>query len=283
MQNHSVFLSDILQGKKHLSFTKFFSALLKTNGINPRFIIDTNDIWLRDFMPIQIAPGEFAQFTLTNDYYLKKDRHKWTDPGPICKSLGINLTPISNNGNPVYLDGGNVVRGNGKAIITEKVFRDDSIERDILKRILLEALKVDQIIFIPVESGDETGHADGMVRWVNEHTIVANDYSRTVVAQNFRDRFYNTLSSGGLDVLRVPYYPSDERINGYQSASGCYINFLQVGNRIFLPAFDEPDQDNEAIQRFGEIFGARNIIPVPSREIARGGGVLNCLSWEIVD
>jgi agmatine/peptidylarginine deiminase len=57
---------------------------------------------------------------------------------------------------------------------------------------------------------------------------------------------------------------------------------LQVGGKIFLPIFDDPANDDAAIKRFGEIFGPSNIIPVPSSEIALGGGVLNCLSWEIL-
>ncbi|MFH1161541.1 MAG: agmatine deiminase family protein [bacterium] len=282
MNQHSIFLSSLLLNKKYSKFLLSFSDIFTKHGIKHQFLSGTNDIWLRDFMPIQAGTNEFVQFTLTRDYYYKRDRHKRTDPAPICKSLGIKPTPILYNGVPVYLDGGNVIRGFGKAIITEKVFDDNEIPRDDLENLLKESLKVEQVIFIPVEPLDETGHADGMVRWVNEHTVVANDYSRIDVPQSFRDRFYGTLGGSGLDVLRVPYQPIDEKINGYSVATGCYINFLQVGDKIFLPTFSDPVKDDEAIKRFGEIFGDANVIPVFSGEIALGGGVLNCLSWEIM-
>ena len=77
----------------------------------------------------------------------------------------------------------------------------------------------------------------------------------------------------------MPYNPVNEQIKGYWSASGCYINFLQVQDKIFLPTFDNSVNDAAAIKRFGEVFGAENVIPVPSRDVALGGGVLNCLSW----
>ncbi len=246
---------------------------------------DPKDQWLRDFMPIQTGKNQFVQFTLTKDYYLKKDRKKTTDPAPICTYLGIEPITPTYNGLPIYLDGGNVIRGYGKAIMTEKVFKDNGImhhtDRAAFANILKEVLRVEQVVFIPGEPYDQTKHADGMVRFVDSKTVVANDYATVNVSQRFRERFYGALSGSGLDVWPVPYHAVKDRINGYQSASGCYINCLQVGDKVFLPTFDDPENDDEAIKRFGEIFGPSNIIPVPSGEIAKGGGVLNCLSWEI--
>jgi len=48
-----------------------------------------------------------------------------------------------------------------------------------------------------------------------------------------------------------------------------------------MPTFDNKFEDDTAQARFEEIFGSGNFIPVPSREVAMGGGVLNCLTCEI--
>lgn len=246
-----------------------------------KFLENTQDIWVRDYLPVQVAPDQFVQFSLTQDYYYKNDRYKDTNPAPICKALGIEPVIPTYKGENIFLDGGNVIRGFGKAILTEKVFADNDIPPDDLVAILKEVLQVDQVIFIPVEPKDDTAHADGYVRFVDESTVVANDYSKIYTPKTFKDRFYRALTAGELKVLPVPYNPSDERKKGYQSAVGCYINFLQVGDKIFLPTFNDSINDDEAIKRFGEIFGSGNIIPVPSKEVALGGGVLNCLTWEI--
>ncbi len=243
---------------------------------------ETNDIWLRDFMPVQVGVNQFVQFSLTKEYYHPKDRHKQTDPAPICKSLGIDPYIPKYNNKPIYLDGGNVIRGHNMAIITRKVLADNDIPEDELIKILREVLQVEKIILIPKETGDDTGHSDGMVRIFDERTVLANDYSNADVSQSFKDRFYRTLKRSGVEVLLIPYRPVYERIDGYWSASGCYINYLQVGEKIFLPTFEDPVNDEMAIHRFGEIFGQENIIPVQSNEIAKGGGILNCLSWEMV-
>jgi len=277
----TVFFSSLLKLKRCSLFLDDLFSVFEKEDINAKFIEQTNDIWLRDFMPIQVGPDEFVQFSLTQDYYYAKDRYKKTDPDPICEALGIKPMMAKYKGKSIYLDGGNVIRGFDKAIITEKVFKDNDIPTDILSGILKEVLKVDKIIFIPVEPGDDTGHADGMVRFVDEKTVVANGYSKADAPRSFTDHLYETLAENELNVLPVPYNPSYERIKGYQSAVGCYINFLQIGEKIFLPTFDNPINDQKAVGQFGEIFGIGNVIPVPSREIALGGGVLNCLSWEI--
>jgi agmatine deiminase len=279
----TVFFSNKLSDAYLNFFTNFMLPQLSFNRIKFRFLQETNDIWCRDFMPIQVGINQFVQFSLTKDYYYKKDRHKVTNPAPICKELGIDPIIPTYKGKPIYLDGGNVIRGFSKAIITEKVFADNDIPRQDLTGILLDVLQVNQIIFIPVETGDDTGHADGMVRFLDKHTVLANDYSGVDVANSFRDQFYETLADSGFDIQLVPYHPENIKVNGYWSAAGCYINFLQVGEKIFLPTFDDPKNDDMAIKRFGEIFGFSNVIPIPSEEIALGGGVLNCLSWEITE
>lgn len=278
----SVYLSRLIQSEHLADFSVSFIETLKCNSIDVRLLDNTNDLWIRDILPIQVGPNQFAQFSLTRDYYRKNEIHNKTDPAPICKALGINPTPIIYNGVPVYLDGGNIIRGFGKAIITEKVFKDNNIPREALISFLADKLQVEQIIIIPKEPYDQAGHSDGMVRFVDERTVVANDYNKVEVSQGFKDRFYGSLAGSGLDVLLVPYHPVNQRVSGLCVAFGCYINFLKVGNKIFLPTFVDPVSDEAAVQRFGEIFGEMNVIPVPSKELAIGGGVLNCCSWEIL-
>jgi len=274
-----------------------FSSILKEQNVNEvvvklqrdlanlhieyKFLTNTKDIWCRDYMPIQIAQDRFIQFALTKDYYPKKDHHLRTDPTPICRDLGITPKVPTYNGLPIYLDGGNVIRGFGKAIICEKVFMDNKIPIVKLLDILTEALEVDQIIILPQEPEDFTGHADGMVRWLNEKTVLMNDYTEANSDRRFRNTFFKSLMDAGLDCLRVPYCPVESTAY-VQPATGCYINYLQVGEKIFLPTFDDERNDQAAALRFGEIFGSGNVVTVPSLAVAAMGGVLNCLSWEIL-
>jgi len=122
-----------------------------------------------------------------------------------------------------------------------------------------------------------------MVRFVNKNTVLVNDYSSTDTDKRFVIKLYRTLKESGLSIIKVPYKPVEGRINRIQPSTGIYVNFLQVGEKIFLPTFNDPPTDTRSISVFKEIFGADNVIPVPSFELSLLGGVLNCISWEMKD
>ena len=66
-----------------------------------------------------------------------------------------------------------------------------------------------------------------------------------------------------------------------KDATGCYINYLQVGKIIFLPVFDRKE-DKKVEDMFNTIFKIHDIVPVISNELAEEGGILNCISWNIM-
>ena len=82
-----------------------------------------------------------------------------------------------------------------------------------------------------------------------------------------------TLRNHGIQVCDFPYYESKG-----DSAIGCYLNFLETEQHLFLPVFGV-DMDSEAVETAKNIFN-KTIIPVNINEIAKDGGVLNCISWE---
>jgi len=277
-----VYFSSILKDKAYDQLLSILQKELIKWSIGYKFLNNTKDIWCRDFMPVQVGKDQFVQFYLTKDYYQKKNEYLRTDPAPICEELGITPIIPEYKGKRLFLDGGNIIMAHDKAIITERVFDDNKIPNDKLLEILTNALQVESVIIIPNEPDDYTGHSDGMVRWLDEKTVLANDYAKAGSDKRFMEQFYRALAGAGLDILLVPYCPVESKAYN-QPAIGCYINFLQVGNKVFLPTFDNKKNDEKAIERFGEIFGSGNVLTIPSLAIAKLGGVLNCLSWEMID
>ena len=131
---------------------------------------------------------------------------------------------------------------------------------------LLEA----KVVIIPSLRSDMTGHADGMVRFVDENTVVGN---HTGYRYGLEMQIKLTLRNHGIQVCDFPYFESKG-----DSAIGCYLNFLETEQHLFLPVFGV-DMDSEAVETAKNIFN-KTIIPVNINEIAKDGGVLNCISWE---
>ena len=81
------------------------------------------------------------------------------------------------------------------------------------------------------------------------------------------------LKKHGISVIGFPYFDS-----AGISAIGSYLNFLETEKRVFLPVFGDA-QDEMAVKCAKEVF-EKEIITVNINDIAKEGGVLNCISWE---
>src|SRR5438876_8688203 len=76
----------------------------KDHGIELHLLRGTKDIWLRDFLPIQIADESFLKFRYEPDY-LRGHEHLRTDES-ICRSIPYLQDYRTSE---INLDGGNVV------------------------------------------------------------------------------------------------------------------------------------------------------------------------------
>ena len=58
------------------------------------------------------------------------------------------------------------------------------------------------------------------------------------------------------------------------------MNFLKLDSCIIMPTFDDPENDKEAERVLQELYGKR-IITVEATELAKKGGLMNCITWNI--
>lgn len=274
---NTIYVSTLFE-KKYKTTFESLQAKCQELGIAIIPITTDQNEWCRDFMPIQINCSQFVRFKYKPEY-LKKEPQLIFDSGPLCKMLGLDI-----HTNDLILDGGNVVKHLKKAIVTEQVFKDNSGDKDTIRNAIKNALGIDELIIIPYDPADTTHHADGMVRFFDANTVLVNNYAASGgYSKNFIDKFFGTLAAHGLNIIQVPYYfTNDKTTDGMPSAEGTYINYLQVGNKIFLPYFGNSQKDNEAFTLFERMFG-KNVIPIDCLDLAKnGGGVLNCATWNML-
>ena len=265
----------------------YFSSILKTNNtykpaadnlfaaldffnIKYKFILNTKDIWVRDFMPVKTMSGKYISFRYEPGYLydypeLKTDYRK--DISGEQKLARLTYSDIS-------LDGGNVVYSPSKqkVIISDRVFSENP-EYPATRLVSdLENLLETQVIIIPSLPAkyDMTGHADGMVRFLDENTVLGN---RVRGRNTLEKRITSVLQSHAINTIEFPYFES----RGI-SAEGCYLNYLETDSHIFMPVFKNK-VDTEAVDLAAEVF-SKTIVPVYVSEIAKEGGALNCISWE---
>jgi agmatine deiminase len=269
-----IYISELLKNKCPTVF-KQLTDNFDRYMINYRFLPHTKDLWVVDYMPVQREANNYIQFKYDPDY-LKLKAHQQTisNTKTICDEIGINPQLSS-----IILDGGNVVRCKNKVIITTKVFKENP---EILEYELVSSLKillgVKQIIIIPQEPKDFIGHADGMVRFINDDTVIINKYPNNKVYQDFGLSLRWSIKNAGLDYVEMPY---DSWMNKNAiDATGSYINFLEINDYIFYPSYGKPN-DQWALIQLQKVFTGRSLIPIDCNELSILGGVLNCATWNI--
>jgi len=271
-QTNKLFLADRLPIQQPKFFQRFEKVLNNCN-IPFQFLPNTKDIWAVDFMPIQISKDKFVQFTY-NPGYLQPEKYKKTisDVNSICKA--INLTTKKSD---LIVDGGNVSRTTDKVIMCDKVFNENKniSERNLIKQ-LKELFQVDKLYFVPWDINDFTGHADGMVRFIDNNTVLINDYSKEDA--EFQRCFRMSLHNAGLDWIELPYNPPNDPT--LISAKGLYLNYLQMKQAVIMPTFKNKI-DEQAMKVLEKVFKGQTIVSVDSNELAKEGGILNCITWNI--
>lgn len=242
-------------------------AALAAHDVPYALLDGTRDVWVRDFMPVRTHSGRMIVFRYAPSYLadapeLRTDFRRDIEPQ-------LALTPLYSD---IALDGGNAVFSlSGKRVlISDRVFSENpEYPPAALVRELSELLEA-KVIVLPSLKSDMTGHADGMARFLNDRTVLCN---RPLSSCGFEQKVKRSVQDCGLDAVDFPFVPT-----GGVSAVGCYLNYLETEQAVFLPVFGLK-QDGEAVSAAERLF-PKPVIPVMIPHIAAEGGCLNCISWE---
>jgi agmatine deiminase len=265
-----------LFSNRHRVLWKQLTEILRGHSVPFGLLNKTRDIWARDYCPIQVQGKRFVKFRYCPDY-LRGRYERLITHDDVCKQVE-NLGKFQKP--EIILDGGNVVSGKNKAILTDKVYRENpKWKPGRLRSTLAELLHVDQCIMIPKEPGDPIGHSDGVVRFLKEDLVVVNDYSKVDPA--YGKQLCAALAKHGLRIEIVPHFREDRSEDGIPSATGNYINFLRIGNLIVVPAYGSLE-DQKACKTLERLCPKATVIPLECVKLSRKGGVLNCVAWTIL-
>lgn len=250
------------------------------------------DIWIRDFAPFLIIDSIAYKGIYNPSYFMETNRKtSFLDDEKtifyyasfddnvgrkIAEQLGFIVRNVS-----ITIDGGNFIHnGSGIGITTNRIVSEnESMSIQEINDFFKENFGIKKLIILPVEPGDETGHIDGMVRFIDSNTVIVAEYEQDYKeGHDFMNKIAKLLSSE-FNVVRVlNETPKPQSPDEFVSAFGNYINFLQVGNTIFLPQYGIIDKDKAAIQILEKYF---KVVSVKKDidKLSKLGGVLNCITW----
>lgn len=248
-------------------------------------LINTQDVWARDYMPIQLTENVFLSYIYRPDYLVKDEDGafitNWQLHGVYSRRDKSLLKDKHIVEIPIVLDGGNVIKaelnGNPCMIMCDKVLKENRISKEAFEAWWKEWWKSNfegtemELILLPWE-GEELnpiGHADGIVRYLGNGYVLMTNYADfdEWYEDDHADKLVDALTrrgdgGRGLDrekIIMLRYldkqsFKSDSHFRHLFDNTWGYINYLQVGRNILVPSLGHDKLDDEALKQIRDAF-----------------------------
>ena len=273
-----VYISDKLKEFYPRTYTRL-TKLFNEMDIEWGEIKGTKDIWIRDYMPIQISDDRFIVYNYNPDYLKDSGEEYLTDSHSIADGF-LNHCNMSHY--DITLDGGNIVTCAGHRVLTDKVFQENGKEKydpdfcDYITHVLDS-----RVIFLPWHcdnpqepNADVYGHADGLVHWAGDNRVLMSNHRDYYPEE--ADEIRYRLEVVGFEVIEMLF----DVPNPNRDFNWAYINYLQVGSKIIVPTFGIPE-DKQALKYIRDANPGCAVRGFRMRDVAKEGGALHCITWNI--
>ena len=272
-QCNMVYFSALLQGRAPVTYANLIAALDK-HGVEHRMIPNTNDVWCRDYMPVQVADGDLRGFTYDPDYLQDTEEYltSRTDGNKLCREMGFEVKMPSRS---LVIDGGNVIRCGDKLIMVEKVFSENPYTMAETAKAIEEHFNA-ELVVLPWDKYEFYGHADGLVRYIGDGRVQVTNYDR--FDKGFTRKVIQILQQHFPEVYKLEYdVPKQHKYNW------AYINWLQTDKVLLIPSFGCPE-DEQAFEQIASLMPMYEgrIEMVGANDLIRHEGCLNCASWTVM-
>ena len=273
-----VYISDKLKefySRTYSRLTKLFDEM----EIEWGEIEGTKDIWIRDYMPIQISSDSFVIYNYNPDYLKDSGVEYITDSQAIANRV---LKHCNKEHYDITLDGGNVVTCAGHMVLTDKVFTENGREKyDPEFCNYISAVLNSEVIFLPWHcenpndpNADVYGHADGFIHWTGDNRVLMSNHRDYCPEE--ADEIKRRLECVGFEVTEMLF----DVPNPNMDYNWAYINYLEVGNKIIVPIFGIPE-DKQALRYIKKANPDSIVRGFRMKDIAKKGGALHCITWNI--
>ena len=281
---------------------QMMSALAR-HGVEVK-ILDTGNIWLRDWMPIQVGDHfvKFAYKGYGGDAVLSQaggSYAKWpwlNVPDSTWRVVGKNIRKC-----PIVLDGGNIIWSpkRDRVICTDIMFRHNPAysHTDLIS--LLEETLQAQVILMPVEPEDTLGHTDGLCHFVDDNAVLLNDYRAYTNDSDWlkhQAKAEHCLLRAGLSIVPMVWdYESRPKMrerdfrrkfpmaDDFNPGWGYLVNFLKVKDVILLPkmGIEKPTvADVRAKEILTQNFPGHEVVHIDCADLSMEGGLTSCTTME---
>jgi agmatine deiminase len=249
-----------------------------------------DDSWLRDSGPVIVVGPEGGRAGIDFRFNAWGEAFAPYDKDAAVARLLLDHLGIERFASPLVLEGGAIaVDGEGTLVTTEQCLlnpnRNPLLNRKEIETELRLQLGVERIVWLAqglVEDADTDGHVDNVCallapgRALVQATAEAGDPNASASEENAR-----RLTAAGIEVERFELLPRAAREDGSVVAIP-YLNLYLCNGAAIVPLGEQDaDMDAEALRRLGALLPGREIVGVPGRVLALGGGGVHCITQQV--
>jgi agmatine deiminase len=247
-----------------------------------------DDSWMRDCGPIFVVDGNGRRagvhfgFNSWGEKFSPWDRDAAVG-GQLVERLGDRRYEA-----PFVLEGGSIaVDGEGVLLTTEECLlnpnRNPAMSREEIEQGLRDHLGAETIVWLGqglVEDRDTDGHVDMIAAFTRPGEVLLQSLEPGAPSSERMAHNRARLLAADLDVVDFPLLASLE-VAGEPVALS-YLNFYLCNGGLVMPLAGL-HSDAEAQERIAAAYPDREVVGVPGRVIAYGGGGPHCITQQVPD
>jgi agmatine deiminase len=257
--------------------------------------IPIDDSWIRDSGPIFVTgsggrrAGVDFRFNGWGGKFVPCDRDDAL-PSALLAHLAIERFEA-----PFVLEGGSIcVDGEGTLITTEQCLlnpnRNPHLDRDEISALLREYLGVEKVIWLPhglLEDRDTDGHVDNVAAFIGPARVLLQTVAEATNPNYERLQENLELLRAATDARGRPIEVVELDVLPYaevRGEPGCvpYTNMYLANGALIVPVVgDDPDRDEHVLAMLSRLLAPREVVPVPGRTLAEGGGGVHCITQQV--
>jgi agmatine deiminase len=245
-----------------------------------------DDSWLRDCGPIFVVDGDGRRAGVHFGFNSWGGKFAPWDRDAAVGALLVELLGDNCYKAPFVLEGGAIaVDGEGMVLTTEQCLlnpnRNPGMSREEIEAGLCDHLGAETVVWLGqglAEDRDTDGHVDMVAAFTRPGEVLLQTVEPGAPSHERMADNRARLVAAGLDVVDFPILASVE-VAGEQVAV-CQLNSYLCNGAAIVPLAGV-DTDAEAVERIAAAYPDREVVGVPGRVIAYGGGGPHCITQQV--
>lgn len=258
-----------------------------------------NDTWTRDYGPISVVRGERLRaldFGF-NGWGLKFASDKDNLVNLHLAEMFVILPDTYRNERDYELEGGSIdTDGRGTILTTTRCLcspnRNGGKSKQEINEILRDRLGAEHVLWLDYGAlaGDDTdSHIDTLCRMAPDNTIlftgcrnVDDPHFEELLKMRAQLTMFRTPEGDPYNLVELPLPDPIYDENGDRLPAS-YANYLVTPDKIFMPVYNQPQNDTLACHSVKIAFPEHEVIPVECLTLIKQHGSLHCATMQIPD